>query len=666
MVTARSIPWGDLSMKRTVWASLTLALLSLSLLVFVGCSDDAVVNGLSGQGSIGVFPAPNDAKFPWTLTGPGGYAHADSGNVVIDDLDAGDYTLTWAALNGWVTPAPNVVTDSLVGGRFLQFRTTYRRTGGQAQPGQVQLNPNPDTISAPWTLQGPSGFEQTGTGDVTLENMLSGDYTVIWGDITGWETPEPMTGNLLEGDGLTFTAEYVSLSASTFSLVTIPAGTFNMGSPRTESGAMPSEWPRHTVEISEDFEIAATEVSWAQFDRVMGETPDYVNPSYFYHLNDQTNWPTHPIDSVTWMEAIEFCNILSSLEGYTPVYTIVGDVVSWNREADGYRLPTEAEWEYSCRAGTVTPLYSGSFQMQASSCYFEPNLEQIGWYCENSAGTGLLMQPSPVAQLDPNDFGLFDMSGNLWEWVWDVNDLYDSVPMFLGPFTNGVDTIYDGNATIRAEISGLGTQHVLRTQATNASFALSGLGITTSEVSISYLDFGTTGNIKVNNGTLYVGDLASAPANPAAGVSLSVTTTPTTHETFGEGVIGTIFLTGNVLTLEIGGQLLWIDDLTIIDAATDNYALDRAVDFDLIALNSSFFPDGDVYTVELLLGCTVTDPIGTAQTLGAPHMLRGGGYANEPRRCRSASRSQINGDIIPEEDYFPRYAGFRFVRSLAP
>ena len=654
-------------MKRTVRASLTLALLFVSLLVFVGCSDDAVVNGLSGQGSIGVFPAPNDANFPWTLTGPGGYAHADSGNVVLDELDAGDYTLTWGAVNGWVTPTPTERTGTLVGGRFLQFQATYRRTGGQAQPGQVQINPNPDTINAPWTLQGPGGFEQTGTGDQTLEGMLPGDYTVIWGNLSGWETPDPMTGNLAEGDGLTFTAIYVSLSASAFTFAAIPAGTFQMGSSRSESGAMPQEWPRHTVELTSDFEITVTEVSWAQFDRVFSGVPGYVNPSYFYAQNSETSWPTHPIDSVTWLEAIEFCNRLSTLEGFTPVYTIVGDVVTWDRDADGYRLPTEAEWEYACRAGTTSPLYNGSFQMQASSCYFEPNLEQIGWYCENSPSAGIVLQPARVAQLDPNSFGLYDMSGNLWEWVWDVNELYDAVPMYLGPFDNGVNVTSDGNATIRAEISGLGTQHVLRTQATNASFALSGLGITTSTVSISYLDFGTVGNLRINNGALFIGELAEAPAAPAPGVSLAVTTIPTSHEVFGDGVVGTIVLTGNVTTLEIGGQLLWIDDLVILDSASDAYALDRRVDFDLNTLNSSFFPDGNSYSVELLLGCTVIDPIGHAQTMGAPHMLRGGGYANEPRRCRSASRSSIStGSIDPGRPFFPRYAGFRFVRTLRP
>jgi formylglycine-generating enzyme required for sulfatase activity len=656
-------------MKRTIWSSLLLALLFMSMAITMGCSDDTIVNGLSGNGRIGVYPSPETAKFHWTLTGPGSYAHADSGDVVIDDLEPGEYTLTWQDLNGWVTPEPSEQTKTLGSGKFMQFNATYRATGGVALPGQVQLNPNPDSIVAPWTLQGPDGFEQTGTGDNTLVDMPSGDYTVIWGDVLGWETPPPATGNLVEGEGLTFTAEYLSLSASAFIFTTIPAGTFDMGSPRSEIGALPHEWPQHSVTLTKDFDMSVTEVSWAQYNRVMGEEPGYMNPSYFYALYFEAfpdfNWPTHPMDSLTWMDAIRFCNALSTLEGFTPVYTIVGETVNWDQSADGYRLPTEAEWEYAARGGTVTPLYNGSFEMQASSCYFEPNLEQIAWYCENSPGSGVTLEPSPVASLDANDFGLYDMSGNLWEWVWDVNDTYDGVPMFLGPFDNGSEIINVGSATIVAELSGLGTQHVMRTQSTNCTFGLSSLGLTTSQVSVSYLDFGTIANLKINGGDLYVGELALAPAVPAPGVTMAITTEPTTHETFGAGVVGTIVLTGNITTLEIGGELLWIDDLAITDSASGTYALDGVVDFDLIKLNSAFFPDDDPFSVELLLGTTVTDPLGPQPVMGDARMLRGGSYANEPRRCRSASRSLISDDSTAEV-FFPRYAGFRFVRTINP
>ena len=637
-------------MKRSAWTSLLLASLLLTFGIFTGCSDDTV-SGLTGQGRIGVYPQPNTEAYPWTLTGPGGYSYDGAGDEVIEDLDSGEYTLAWGELNGWVAPSPLTVTKTLQAGSFTSFTATYRPSGGEAQPGQVIINPNPDELNAPWTLEGPNGYTLDGTGDEVLEDLELGDYLITRGAVLGWETPEPQTGTLIENQGLNFDAEYLSLSASSFVFVDVDPGTFNMGSPRTEAGAMPFEWPQHQVTLSQGFSMSITEVTWAQFERVMG-----YNPSYFFEQNPEYDWPSHPVDSVTWLEAIEFCNTLSEDEELTPVYQINGDLVTWDRNADGYRLPTEAEWEFACRAGTSSPLYNGNFEMQASSCYFEPTLAQIAWYCETSPSFGIQQLPSETAQLDPNANGLFDMSGNVWEWVWDVNDNYDGVPMLMGAYDDGVEEMEDGNATIVAELSGLGHQHVMRLQSTNVTFAVDNLGLTTSEVRLSYLDFGTVSNLRINNEDLYIGELAAAPASPAPGVTMSITTTPTSHETFGEGVLGEIVLTGDVGRLEIGGEFLWIDDLEVVDAAGGDFALDRSVDFDLINLNSVFRPDGDDFSIDLLLGCTVTDPIGSVQAAGAGHMLRGGSYANEPRRCRSASRS--------EPDKSGRYAGFRFVRTL--
>lgn len=639
-------------MKRSAWSCLTLAALLAALIVGPGCDSNEDVTSLDGKGRIGVYPAPNDVKFPWTLAGPNGYAHADSGDVVLTDLAPGAYTLTWNTVNGWVVPTPAEMSGTLAANAFLSFEATYRPTG-QAQPGQVQLNPNPDTIAdgagAPWTLTGPGGLDESGNGDRTFTDMPSGDYTVVWGETDGWEVSSPETGTetltLEEGAGLTFNATYSSTEASSFDFVEVPAGQFVMGSARTNPSALPYEWPDHQVTLTRGFLMTETEVTWAQFERIMG-----YNPTYFI----TRDWPEHPVDNVSWLEAVEFCNALSILEGFTPVYSIAGDLVTWDRDADGYRLPTEAEWEYACRAGTTSELYNGSIAIQASSCYQEQNLELIAWYCNNSD-----QLPQAAGQLAPNDFGLYDMSGNLWEWVWDVNDAYDSVTMFMEPFYESLDEDPSdtGIVTVAAELAQFGSSQVLRIVDANTRFSLLPMGITTESVSFQFLDFDGVENFRVNNlpADPYIGDLADLPADLVPGVTIGVTTAPTTHDTFGEGIIGTVTLTGNITSIEVGGSLLWVDTFVIADADASDFGLDRTMDFDLNRLNSFFLPDGNSVTSEATFGCTVTDPIGPQQFAASQHMLRGGSYGSVPRRCRSAARSE------PEKG---RFAGFRVVRTL--
>ena len=204
-------------------------------------------------------------------------------------------------------------------------------------------------------------------------------------------------------------------------MMQIPAGTFFMGSPPDEIGRLESEGPQHKVTLSQFFmgKYPVTQAQW----RVVSALPQVnrelkVDPSHF-------KGDLRPIGSVSWYNAVEFCDRLTILT---------------NRQ---YRLPSEAEWEYACRAGTTTPFHFGKTITTDLANYRGTDNEQFKW--SGSYGDGpkgeYREETTPVTQFEgANAFGLCDLYGNVWEWCQDYwHDNYESAP------TNGSAWIEGGD-----------------------------------------------------------------------------------------------------------------------------------------------------------------------------------------------------------------------------
>jgi len=159
-----------------------------------------------------------------------------------------------------------------------------------------------------------------------------------------------------------------------------------------------------SVELA-PYVLAASAVTQDQYAQVTGARPSAG-------VGDRL-----PVEGVSWWDAVQYCNARSRLEGLTPAYRVPADLatIEWDRSAAGYRLPTEAEWEYACRAGTVGARYGA--------------LDEIAWHRGNSGD-----RVHEVGGKQPNDWGLYDLLGNVWEWCWDVYDaeVYDTYRVLRG------------------------------------------------------------------------------------------------------------------------------------------------------------------------------------------------------------------------------------------
>lgn len=196
-------------------------------------------------------------------------------------------------------------------------------------------------------------------------------------------------------------AQNAPAKAPTIEMVAVPGGVFQQA-----LGRLPSKGTRQ-VKV-DAFLLGSTELTQAQYEAVMA-----YNPSWFKEAE-------RPVEKVSWFDAVEFCNRLSRLEGLRPAYTIDGTRVQWDRSANGYRLPTEAEWEFAARgAGDGSDFrYAGS-----------NNVDEVAWYVRNAhdrGRTNLDFGTHKVATRKPNSLGIYDLSGNVWEWCWDWDGPFEA------------------------------------------------------------------------------------------------------------------------------------------------------------------------------------------------------------------------------------------------
>ncbi|MFV1964665.1 MAG: SUMF1/EgtB/PvdO family nonheme iron enzyme, partial [Pirellulaceae bacterium] len=257
----------------------------------------------------------------------------------------------------------------------------------------------------PWTNVVESIERVSGTDAVELFDEASKKHQQSWSEYLG----VPVKKDVDLGGGVKIT------------MALIPPGEFLMGSNDEERtrwlkvataakdqpaiDRIPSEAPQHRVRLTKPFYLAMHEVTQEQYQRVMG-----ANPSHFSSSGDGKDQVAgqfthrHPVETVSWFDGVSFCNKLSALQKRRPCYVTSGSSVI-RVPGNGYRLPSEAEWEYACRAGTT-----GAF-------YDESELGNYAWYNSNSGS-----RTHPVGEKLPNGFGVYDMYGNVWESCWDWYD----------------------------------------------------------------------------------------------------------------------------------------------------------------------------------------------------------------------------------------------------
>ena len=360
---------------------------------------------VGGSETLTATVAPNNAtnkNVTWTSSDATKATVADG---VITAVATGTATITVTTADGNKTATCAVVTNK-VDPTITAWPTAAAITYGAAL--------STSTLSGGTSTQAGTF---AWTEPTTIPTVYNNGYSVTF-------TPTDTVNYNTVTNMVSITVNFVAGTAP--EMLSIPAGTFTMGSPESEPGRNSDE-TQHSVTLN-SFKMSKYQVTQEQYQAVMGSNPSYFTTAVY----GESGTPGKlPVEYVSWYDALVFCNKLSIAEGLNPVYSISGktnpsewgsvptdinstwDAAVMDKSKNGYRLPTEAEWEYACRAGTTTAYNTGD----------TINYYDTGWYYDNS-----VRQTHQVGLMSVNAWGLYDMHGNVSELCWDWYGNYSSSP----------------------------------------------------------------------------------------------------------------------------------------------------------------------------------------------------------------------------------------------
>ena len=431
----------------------------LAIFSVLGCEADT-----PSTGTIVINVSPDSIDAPWMVDGSSGELYSGIGDQTLSNCPNGSYTVTWCAVLGCV--APSSESKMLGPDQTITFTGLY--LGQPAGTGSIIVDAEPDYLNASWDFTGPGDFSYIGQGDTIFTAMEPGDYTMTWQDETNFiePVPNPDTKALMGDDTLLFEGVYSQeFVVGIPEMIEVPHGSFVMG-----DGASFCGFVERDVTLTRNFHLGRYEVTNKQFvdalqwayengyvtvtaaavlDNLDGSTVELVNlddddceidySSGFFSVRDIGHGlcPDHPVKEITWFGAARYCDWLSMYEGRERAYAHDGDWACNAGDpygAEGYRLPTDAEWEYAAQYDDERIFPWGN---QLPDCIRANYGDCNNW-------------TTPVGSCSEgvSALGLYDMAGNLLEWCndWAQCELgIETITDPAGPVTGDYRVLHGGS-----------------------------------------------------------------------------------------------------------------------------------------------------------------------------------------------------------------------------